>query len=51
MSFLLYGCSLLEYLPDISKWKLDNVNNIASLFSKYTILKNLQEFHFGIRIK
>ena len=43
MSFIFYGCSSLEYLPDISKWKLDNVNNIASLFSKCTILKNLSD--------
>ena len=33
MSYLFSGCSSLISLPDISKWNVNNVNNMSFLFS------------------
>ena len=32
MCGMFYNCSSLQYLPDISKWNIDNVTNIALMF-------------------
>jgi len=33
MSGLFAGCSKLKYLPNISKWNMNNSKNISSLFA------------------
>ena len=41
---LFNGCSLLESLPDISKWNINNVTNISSLFRNCSSLKSLPDY-------
>ena len=35
------NCELLTSLPDISKWKTDNINNISDIFNNCKSLSNL----------
>ena len=37
------GCSSLKSLPDISKWKTDNITNIEYLFSGCESLESLPD--------
>ena len=39
MKGIFSGCSNLISLPDISKWKADNVNDLSELFSGCISLK------------
>jgi len=43
MSELFSGCSSLSYLPDISKWNLNNVRNMNDLFSGCSSLSFLPD--------
>ena len=43
MEFLFSKCSSLLYLPDISKWNLNNVKNINGMFSECSSLKGLSD--------
>ena len=43
MSYLFYECSSLEYLPDISKWKINKVENIDQIFSGCSSLEYLPD--------
>ena len=41
MSYMLYGCSLLLSLPDISKWETFNITNIFDIFYECSSLLSL----------
>ena len=43
MGGLFFGCNLLKYLPDISKWNKDNVINMGGLFFGCNLLKYLPD--------
>ena len=51
MKGLFSGCSNLISLPDISKWKTNNVNDLSELFYGCTSLKSLPIFLIGIHLK
>ena len=38
MNGLFFNCQALTTLPDISKWKIDNVNNIDLMFGECSSL-------------
>ena len=40
MSFMFYGCSSLNNLPDISKWDTKNVKDMSSMFYYIQIRTN-----------
>jgi len=40
---MLYKCSSLESLPDISKWDISNVNNMSFLFAECIYLQYLPD--------
>ena len=44
MKNLFCGCSSLEYLPDISNWKLENVKSIENMFRGCTSLRELTRY-------
>jgi len=37
------NCSLLESLPDISKWNINNIANMSDLFNNYSSLESLPD--------
>jgi len=43
MSYLFNGCSLLSSLPDISKWKTDNVTYMNHMFFGCSSLSSLPD--------
>ena len=43
MNGLFSGCSSLKFLPNISKWNLENSTNIASMFAGCTSLITLPD--------
>ena len=43
MSYMFYGCSSLESLPDISKWNTSNATNMSSMFKYCSSLKSLSD--------
>ena len=46
---MFYGCFSLNYLPDISKWDIDNINNINYIFnrcSSLTFLPDISKWEF-----
>ena len=43
MSHMFDGCSSLLSLPDISKWKTNNVNNMSNMFSRCSSLSSLPD--------
>ena len=43
ISCLFAGCSLLESIPDISKWNTKNIDNIYGLFAGCSSLKSLPD--------
>ena len=43
MNSLFYKCSSLKYLPEISKWDLNKVNNIDHIFSDCSSLNSLPD--------
>ena len=57
MSWMFCGCSSLNFLPDISKWNITNVNNINRIFfdcnslsllpdlSKWKNVNNIDIYH------
>ena len=38
MSYLFYGCSSLPFLPNISKWNIENCQNLNSIFENCSSL-------------
>ena len=38
MSYMFYKCKSLITLPDISKWNINNVNNMCLKYNKYNKL-------------
>ena len=40
---MFYKCKSLKYLPDISKWNTNNVNDMSEMFSKCESLKYLSD--------
>ena len=43
MSHIFEICSLLSYLPDISKWNTNNVTNMENMFAEYSSLSSLPD--------
>ena len=43
MSYLFYGCLSLKELPDISKWNIENVDDISYMFYSCSSLKSLPD--------
>ena len=43
MEHMFSNCSLLEYLPDLSKWNTTNVTNMEGMFSNCSSLKSLPD--------
>ena len=43
MRCLFYKCESLLFLPDISKWKISNVENMGLMFSNYKSLSILPD--------
>ena len=43
LSYLFENCSLLNKLPDISKWETDNVENISCLFQNCSKLYSIPD--------
>ena len=40
---MLNNCSLLESLPDISKWNTNNATNMTDLLNNYSSLESLPD--------
>ena len=43
MSGLFYECSSLQSLPDISKWNINNINDMSWMFNGCEILNSLSD--------
>ena len=43
MSYMFYNCSSLSFLPDISKWNTNNVNDMKGIFSECKSLESLPD--------
>ena len=43
MSYMLYGCSLLIFLSDISDWNTEKVINMSNMFNGCASLKFLSD--------
>ena len=41
MCGIFFRCSKLQYLPEISKWKTNNVTNISGMFDNCSSLSSL----------
>ena len=44
MRNLFYNCSILSFLPDISKWNTNNVYNMSNMFSNCSSLISIPDF-------
>ena len=40
---MFWNCSSLKYLPDISKWNIDNVTDMSNMFLNCSSLKYLPD--------
>ena len=40
---VLYGCELLQYIPDIKKWDITNLTNMNNILSGWNSLKDIQD--------
>ena len=46
MSYIFNNCSSLISLPDISKWKVDNINNMNNMFDNcFSLLFKISNFN------
>ena len=43
MSYMFSGCRSLETLPDISKWNINNIENISNMFYGCESLKSFPD--------
>ena len=43
MSYMFYGCELLQELPDISQWKTHKVSNMRGMFENCSSLSSLPD--------
>ena len=50
MKVLFQGCSSLTSLPDRSKWNINNITNMISLFQNCSFLISLTDILNGIQI-
>ena len=47
---MLFECSSLKSLPDISKWNTNNVTDMRGLFSNCSSIKSYLIYQIGIQI-